>query len=82
MSTAAQNHDPIPPELQELQALEFSLAKQVPLGSETLLINSPYGGELELAGDLGRKAVKAIRLVMSQEASRIHKAYFKKGGQS
>lgn len=79
MSTAAQNIDTLSPELQELQSLEFSLAKQVPLGSDTLLINSPYGGELELSGDLGRKAVKAIRLVMMHEAFRIQ-THVKKGG--
>lgn len=54
---------------QSLQELNFALANKIPLGSEKLSLDTSHG-PLTLEGDLGRKAVKAIRLVMVQEAKK------------
>jgi len=64
------------PAIETIQALEYALAKQIPLDSQTLKINSDYG-ELELNNELGRKAVKALRLLIIKEAGEKHKNYRK-----
>ena len=47
------------------QELEYALGKQIPLGSEKLTLNTDFG-TLTIEGELGRKAAKAVRLVLIQ----------------
>jgi len=63
---------------ENLTQLEYALAKQIPLGSDTLKINSNFG-ELALEGELGRKAIQALRLVLIHEAKAVHKSLVRGG---
>jgi len=55
-----------------LQETEYAIAKQIPLGSDEIILKTDCG-ELVLTGDIGRKAVKALRLILMAHGSRLHK---------
>jgi len=59
------------------ECLDYALAKQIPLGGEKITLDTDFGA-LTLEGDVGRKAVKALRLVINGELKRVANA---QGGQ-
>jgi len=44
--------------------INYALAKQIPLGSEKITLETNYGS-LVLEGSAGRKAVKALRMILN-----------------
>ena len=46
--------------------INCALAKQIPLGSEKITLDTDYG-TLVLEGNAGRKAVKALRMIISMQ---------------
>ena len=59
------------------ECLGYALAKQIPLGGEKITLYTDFGA-LTLEGDVGLKAVKALRLVINGELKREAK---RQGGQ-
>lgn len=51
------------------EAIQYALAKQIPVGGDHLKLSTDYG-DLELSGEVGRKSVKAIRLILMMESTK------------